>query len=178
MIRILTVSPEILTEFQDIHGKILPKKRIKDFKTYGIVESTSKYADKKISNYETIEPIKKLMIGLLEDSGIDTFDSSRFLIECHQTNCLEYKDQKKSYFAWHCDDEAQDSYKVYTVIFYLRKDITVRGGDFEYKIKGMNYVHKVNAGDCLIFRGDLSHYPQPSWGFGCRDVIVGFIRRP
>ena len=168
MIRILTISPELLTEFQDIHGKMMPKKRTKHF------QSTSKYADKDVS----IEPIKQLMIGLLEDYGINTFDSSKSLIECHQTNCLEYKDQKKSYFAWHCDDQAVVPYNVYTVIFYLRKDSTVRGGDFEYKIKEMNYVHKVNAGDCLIFRGDLSHYPQPSWGFGCRDVIVGFIRRP
>ena len=179
MIRIITISSDLLTEFKDIHGKILPKKREKHFQSYGIMNRSSKYADKDVSTYTTIEPIRKLMIGMLEDytKDMEQVDSSNYLIEFHQTNCFEYKNKTQSYFEWHTDDEAPVSFKVYTVIIYLRKDPTVRGGNFEYKIDGINHVHNVNAGDCLIFRGDMYHNPQPSWGFGCRDAIVGFIKR-
>ena len=67
--------------------------------------------------------------------------------------------------------------KVHTVIFYLRKDITVGGGDFEYKKNGEKIIQKIESKSILQFCGNLSHRPQETWGFGCRDIIVVFIKR-
>jgi len=181
MIHYLKLTPETLTEFQDIHHKIMPK-RTRWFQSQGVVESTSKYANTDKSMYETTEPIRKKMMTLLEqvihvDPGLAGYDISNYYLEFHQRNCSDYNNKNKSWFDWHTDDNGAVSYKVYSIIFYLRKDITVRGGDFDYMVDGIKTTHQVNAGDCLIFRGDLNHCPQPSWGFGCRDAIVCFVKR-
>ena len=36
---------------------------------------------------------------------------------------------------------------------------------------------KVNEKDILCFPGNIQHYPQPTSGFGCRDLIAFFIYR-
>ena len=57
------------------------------------------------------------------------------------------------------------------------KDYSVKGGDFKYKIKGKEYTHCVKKGDIILFGGDLIHKPTETYGFGCRDSIIVFIKR-
>ena len=97
------------------------------------------------------------------------------MLECHQRNC-GFEKKKHTAFKWHIDDNVT-SFPVYTVLFYLRKDITVIGGDLEYKIDNTLYTHQVKSGDIVQLRGDLKHNPQSTSGFGCRDIIVVFIKR-
>ena len=47
----------------------------------------------------------------------------------------------------------------------------------EYKIDKKHFIHEVKSGDILCFNGDLTHCPEPTYGFGCRDAIVVFVKR-
>ena len=85
--------------------------------------------------------------------------------------------ERENPFAWHQDDYGAVNYKVNTIIYYLRKDKTIRNGNLKYKINDIEATHIVKKGDILCFRGDLWHYPETSTGFGCRDIIVVFIKR-
>jgi hypothetical protein len=59
----------------------------------------------------------------------------------------------------------------------LRKDITIKGGNLRYEINDRELIHNVNVGDVLCFKGDIMHNPEPSYGLGCRDIIVVFMKR-
>jgi len=48
---------------------------------------------------------------------------------------------------------------------------------FYYINKIINYKHTVKEKDILQLKGDLCHKPGSTSGFGCRDLIVVFIRR-
>ena len=63
------------------------------------------------------------------------------------------------------------------LIFYLRKDHTLKGGNLLYKLNGKDCVQTIKTGDILQFKGDIEHCPEPVTGFGCRDIIVVFIKR-
>ena len=143
-----------------------------------------KKRDKKfiISKIEYNDPIKKAIIEKsieqLKNNSITNYDKNCFYIEFHQKN--NYFDEKVNNFkefTWHKDDGAVTNYNVYTIIFYIRKDYSVKGGDFKYKIKGKEYTHYVKKGDIILFRGDLIHKPTETFGFGCRDSIIVFIKR-
>ena len=172
MINSVKLDIETLTEFQNIHHKIMPKRT-------NWFQKKSIYSN--LENNELLEPILKKTFSLLNEQQLEQnihFDPTSTKIEFHQRNCSYCEKNKgKNKFTWHYDDYAATPYETYTVIFYIRKDITVRDGNLEYKLQGLKYEHEIKEGDCLIFRGDLYHCPQPSWGFGCRDVIVGFVKR-
>ena len=43
--------------------------------------------------------------------------------------------------------------------------------------RAMSINYTVSQGDYVLFPGNIYHSPEPSYGFGCRDSIVVFIRR-
>ncbi len=73
---------------------------------------------------------------------------------------------------WHTDDKGATPYNVNTIIFYLRKDPTLKGGNLLYK-KNSN-IHKININknNILLMRGDLIHKPEDIDGYGRRESIV------
>ena len=169
----LTLTHEDLDKFKAIHSLILPK-RVKNYEHHMILNSTS---SKNKQSLLIIQPIVSKSLEIFKQLGIHNIDDTTFGVEFHQLNSGFGKEKQISPFTWHIDDNAVVSYKVYTIIYYLRKDITIKGGDFQYEINDIELKHIVCSGDVLCFKGDISHIPEPSSGFGCRDIICVFIKR-
>lgn len=169
------LDPGELKQFSSIHSNLIPHRK-KRFEIYDIVWPSSRKADKNKEIYNTIQPILDRSIKILRSNNITDFDLTRYCIEFHQRNC-GFEKKKYQWSAWHSDDHAAINYRVYTILYYLRKDRTVAGGDLEYIIDGTKLVHEVTSGDILQFKGDVQHNPQATSGFGCRDIIAVFIKR-
>ena len=156
-----------LNKFINIHSLIFNNHRMGDFQKRAFWEISSPHADKNKDIYNDIDPILHYSKSLLEKLDIQNYSLKRYCIEFHQRNCFGNK--KYNWLAWHKDDYGAVPYKVYSIIIYLRKDITVNGGDLQYKLNSKINTHKVQAGNVLLFKGDLEHYPTSTNGFGCRD---------
>ena len=130
----------------------------------------------KKSNIDIVKPILDKSLNILKDNNIYNYDQNKFCIEFHQRNC-GFEKNEYQWSTWHYDDDGPFNFKVHTVIFYLRKDKTVKGGNLEYKINRKTEVYHVKSGDIVQFPGNMYHKPQPTYGFGCRDIIVVFIKR-
>ena len=65
---------------------------------------------------------------------------------------------------------------MYTIIYYIRKDHTIKGGNLEYKLKNKNYIQQIKTGQILCFKGNLQHRPEICSGIGCRDSVVVFVK--
>jgi len=137
---------------------------------------------------EYITQIIKKALRILEFRGVTTedIDEKTFHLEFQQRNCSETYDEQYSWIDWHRDDYTAIPHRVYTVLFYVRVDRGVKGGELQHTIGASDPVHvrrdsiikyQPVTGDVLTFPGDLLHYPTPTWGFGCRDVIAFFIKR-
>lgn len=164
---ISTLSYNEITNFQEIHDKLIPKRK-KAFQT--------KYV-KSNKGYKISQPIFNKALNVLKENKITNIDKKYSCIEFHKRNSgFETKDFG-TWFEWHKDDYAIVPWLCYTIIFYLRKDQTIKGGDLEYKIGGSKHVALIHSGTILQFKGDIPHCPQPITGFGCRDIIVVFIKR-
>ena len=163
--------------FQNIHSKIMPYRRNR-FDTYDIIQPTSKLSDKNKKIYEYITPILEKTIEILKLYNYSNYDINKYNMEFHQRNC-GFEKKPYQWSTWHKDDYGASRYKVYTILFYIRKDKSVKDGNLEYKLdKDKNiFTHIVTTGDILCFSGKLLHKPQPTSGFGCRDLIVVFIKR-
>ena len=66
---------------------------------------------------------------------------------------------------------------MYTIIYYLRKDHTIKGGNFEYVDQdNKETLKEIVSGTVLCFDGTLKHRPELCSGMGCRDSIVIFVK--
>lgn len=128
-------------------------------------------------------PLHLKAISLLNNLGYTDFDPKCVTFEFHRRNYSNFGKNKKKFkdFSWHYDDYNVAPFKLYTLIFYLRKDITVKGGNLLYDLEesksSNSRVLEVSEGKVAIFSGDIYHTPEPSSGFGCRDSIVIFVKR-
>ena len=170
-----TLTSKETTNFQKIHNILIPRRK-KRYERYEIQSETSRVSEKNKDNYTLTKPVLDKAIDVLKQNSITDFDAQFYSIEFHQRNCGF---EKKPYqlFSWHEDDGGAISYRVHTIIFYIRKDIAVKDGNLEYKIGKETFTHIVKEGDILSFKGNIKHRPQPTSGFGCRDIIVCFIKR-
>ena len=132
-----------------------------------------------VYHYNICLPILHKSISLLIYHGYKDFDPKCVVFEFHRRNYLSFSDKKTPHedFLWHIDDMSVTPFKVYSIIFYLRKDSTIKGGNLLYKLDGKEKKIDISGGDCVVFPGNIYHCPQLSYGFGCRDSIVVFIRR-
>ena len=165
-----TLSFDELNLFTSIHHQLIPERKTK------FMTRTVSSAGKNVEKIKMIQPILQKAINILTSNGITNFNKTNFIVECHQRNC-GFEKKKYQWSHWHTDDYGATSYLVYTILFYLRKDKTVQGGDLDYKISQSVYTHKVKSRDIVQFKGDLKHKPCATCGFGCRDIIVVFIKR-
>jgi hypothetical protein len=173
-IRIKTVmtpkEKEILTKQ---HIDLFNNKRDSAFK-YG----TFKYNNPRSEEFVNI---RDLACEYLTTYGITDFDKDKYTVEFHQKSC--FGKSKKSPLAafWHTDINTVSPFiEPYTVLFYIRRDKTIKGGNFKCmpskRIFNFNTeIIDINEGDVLIFDGSMSHLAMSSHGFGCRDVIAVFI---
>ena len=94
-----------------------------------------------------------------------------------------FGDKIESALAKHRDNYGLLFGPVNTVIFYLRKDKTIKGGDLEiYRniLLSWNPIAKYEcaAGNVLVFEGSLVHKVETLQGTGIRDCIVVQMRCP
>lgn len=128
-------------------------------------------------------PLLLKTISILNSLGYKDFDPKCVTFEFHRRNYSNFGKNKKKFndFTWHYDDYSVAPFKLYTLIFYLRKDITVKGGNLQYDLEETNSKNirtfEVSEGKVAVFPGDVYHSPEPSKGFGCRDSIVIFVKR-
>lgn len=153
-----------------IHNTII-QKRIQKFNKKSILYN------KTYNNI--INPIIDTIITktkeILDIFNKKNYDLSKYYIEFHQQNC-GFEKKGKRIFDWHIDNYGAVNFEVYTVIYYLRKDITIKGGNLEYKLNNKKFIQEIENGQILCFDGDLKHRPEICSGFGCRDSIVVFIK--
>ena len=161
------LNEEELNLFRNIHQKILPN-REKRYKTLEITEKDDIDID--------LKPIIDKSLEILDKFNYFNYNINKYEIQLHQRNS-GFEKKPCEYFAWHEDDYEVGNMPVYTILFYIRKDKTIKGGNLEYKIKSKKNIHIVNEKDILCFPGNIQHYPQPTSGFGCRDLIAFFIHR-
>jgi len=154
--------------FASIHNTILPKRK-QNFHTKGISSA------KNVHSKTMIEPIMKKTKQLLDMFNKTNYDLSRYYIEFQQRNC-GFETKSKRTFPWHEDDYGAVNYKVHTIIYYIRKDSTIEGGNLEYTLENTNYIQEIKNGQILCFDGNLKHRPEICFGIGCRDSIVVFIK--
>lgn len=127
------------------------------------------------------KPLIEKAYELLRDCGITNLSDTKWKVEYHQRNCFGKEKQKM--FQWHTDYAIiSPFYNVYTVIFYIRKDKTVHGGNFKCMPPDSIWSNKkeeinIEEGDILMFDGSMVHRAQEAYGFGCRDAIVVFINK-
>ena len=174
-----SLSEDTKETFQFIHGHFFEgKKRVKDLEIVRRkYEETSKYEDK------LCYPLYHKATALLKHFGYTKFNEQSVYFEFQRKNyatSTENKDKNKD-FIWHYDDSIGFFPKVYTVIFYIRKDPTVKGGNLLYDLEETKQVNirkvEIEEGHVVLFRGDTYHSPEPSSGFGCRDAIIVFVER-
>ena len=171
------LSTEKLKEFNEYHEKEFENKRIK---TRRIINY--KYTDD--NKPEFLNNILSYAADLLiSNLGVTNLDLYKNVVEFHQLNL--FADSKIKTFSWHRDVGIIYPFlTTYTVIFYLRKDKTVKGGNLN--IRPYNKVLWFNQksveipvfnSQVIMFDGSMEHKPQSSSGFGCRDAIVVFFHK-
>lgn len=176
MINTYGLSNYTKRNFQSIHNNEFNNKRVKKFNMMG-------YDYTSYNLNENHQTILKKSLDILDMEGLVDYDPNKFFIDFHQRNCSESEKEKHSWSVWHKDDYSTLNEKVYTILFYIRKDKTVKGGELLIKnslstvFKTKYDTIKIEEGDILLFKGDLLHKPTPTWGFGCRDLIGVFIKR-
>ena len=116
----------------------------------------------------------------LEEAGLKG-DISKSYIEIWRYRL--FGDKIESALPKHRDSYGTLFGPVNTVIFYLRKDKTIKGGDLEiYRniLLSWNPIAKYecSAGNVLVFEGSLVHKVETLKGTGIRDCIVVQMRCP
>lgn len=160
---------------QGIHEQQFQNRRIKSF-------DIKKFQDKDNNFSQQQRNILEAAKVIFRNNGITNINMNRMILEFQQLNC--FGKNKVRNFSWHNDDNViwtglPFSRGVYTLIFYIRKDRTIKGGNFEYKKKTTFFGCptsrlEISEGDILIFNGSIRHRATKSYGFGCRDIITVF----
>lgn len=158
----LNIKNTELEKYKNFHKKFLPKRK-KNFemKTVHINDSIVILND---------------CVKILDKLRISNYELLKSKIEVHQRNC-GFENKNVNHFDWHTDDYNVLPYKVYTIIFYLRKDLTVKGGNLLYRDHNNINVINVDKPKVVVFAGNIRHKPENIMGFGCRDIITVFIRK-
>lgn len=155
----------------DSHCNVFMNKRREDFEL-------KKFNKKNVGDYQWIVD---LAYSKLDEYGINNYCDD-YLLEFQQRNCFGPKKNTRSNI-WHTDSSLTTPFKqVYTVLFYIRKDKTLKGGNYRCEPTKKFFGNKsitieINEGDCLVFDGNMMHCGQNSSGFGCRDIVAVFIEK-
>ena len=116
-------------------------------------------------------------INVLHQNNISNYNTEKCYLEFQHRNIDQSYSKYNEDFTWHKDDKQIIGCPVYTVIFYLKKDNTVTGGNFAYVIDNKKHEHEVKTKDIICFSGHIEHMPTALKGCGDRNSIVVFIER-
>ena len=180
MICTYSLTNSMKNKFQKLHRDVFNNKRVKNFSMIEFYHDSHNLT----KDHETL---LERSVELLKMEGITDYDEKKFCIDFHQRNCFEKNDNKHNWSVWHVDDYSVIGNPVYTILYYVRIDKTVKGGELlfdtqnKFSFFSSNTFQckelEVSEGDIVCLKGDLLHKPSPTWGFGCRDLIVVFIKR-
>ena len=172
------ISPRLLLELQAFHNIIFEGKRLYNFsmKTYDNID-----IENEINKNDKIlfELIIEKSCEILMMLGINKFNRNNYVIDFHQRNCCELEKEKYKWSVWHEDDFQVTNYPVWSVIYCIRKDKGVKGTKIKFSNTKSNKIDNIiiEEGDIIIFKGDIFHKPQETWGFGYLDTIKCYIKR-
>lgn len=173
-----SMSKRLKKEFNHAHTTIFENKRRFDFsmKSY---DNHDVSTETNIDLINLFELILEKSFEILQMLQITKFSRNKYVIDFHQRNCTETIKEKYQWSVWHEDDYQITNYPVWTILYYVRKDKGVKGGNILFSNVNNNNIDtiEIEEGDILIFKGNIFHKPEETWGFGCRDVIVCFIKR-
>lgn len=164
-----TLDYEILCE---IFHKVLPKRDTK------ITEFVYK-------NTYSIRNIEKCYISKILEIAEKYFErygygynnrNNNYFIELSRYNCIK-NDKPLRIFEYHKDDKSTTDCIVNTIIFYLKKNDSILGGDLKVKINNRETCIPIEEKRAICFKGDLLHTPTEVYGEGVRECIVVHIER-
>jgi hypothetical protein len=165
------IDNDVKKRLIDCHCDIFMNRRKEDL-------DLKKFNKKTVGEYQWIVD---MAYSKLDEYGINNYCDD-YLLEFQQRNCFgQVKNSKLN--IWHTDSSLVSIFKqVYTVLFYIRKDKTIKGGNYKCEPTKKFFGNKsitieINEGDCLVFDGNMMHCGQNSSGFGCRDVVAVFIEK-
>ena len=107
--------------------------------------------------------------NLLKSKGY-RFDPHTHYIELQRYNV---SGRTKPHYDWHVDDNGPLKCKVVSIIYYLRKDDTIKGGDLAFFRKKF----KTHSNLAITFKGNKYHRATDMNGYGIRDSIVVMFKR-
>ncbi len=119
--------------------------------------------------YNHFNEILNDSIKMLKNNGYK-FDPSIYYIELQRYNV---NNKTKPRYDWHVDDDGPIKGNVISLIYYLRKDDTIKGGDLAFFRKKI----KVNENMVITFKGNKYHRATDMSGYGVRDSIVVMFKR-
>lgn len=172
-----TLTPGKLEYLQEKHNEVFRNKRNK---TQDII----RFRFNNKTKPEFLSYIINYAADLLEtELNITNFVKGKYMVEFHQANLFANENIKS--FNWHQDISVIYPLKIpYTVLFYLRKDRTVKGGNLlirpnitKFWPNKQNKFIPIKAGTIVIMDGEMEHKPEPASGSGCRDIIAVFFHK-
>jgi hypothetical protein len=184
------VNGNVLFSMQYMHYGLFKNKRVRTLSSKTIIYFNNfaikhRYSlGRSVSSKKIFKSIEETTNYLLERNGLTKYkitNDNRLdtVMEFRQTNCFSSnKNNSTSHFDLHKDDYGPINSECISIIYYIRKDQGIKGGNFLYKedknLPVLTY-QEIDEGDVLIFKGNLEHTQEPTYGIGCRDTIGVFI---
>ena len=166
MLKTFLLDDETQSKLEKAHSFVLPHRK-KTFNTqsywkHGNSNNYDKLGDNRL---KVTYDILQLSFEILENLEIHNYDPNYFLIDYHQLNSSDTK-RPYSPFAWHVDDYSVTPYNTHTIIFYLRKDRSLKGGNLLYLDKSLpddyDDYNKINLFNTYVqFKNKIINYLQP-----------------
>lgn len=181
------VIGNVLYDMQELHFAFFKNKRKNTLCKKMLNSSVNKkliYSNPqlKISSKKVFNSILSTTLYLLSKNRLEeqcNIDKNKIKMDFRQTNCFTNdKNNSVSHFNLHKDDYHSVATKCMVVVYYLRKDLGIKGGNFGYnanKNTTLLTIENINKGDVLIFKGNLLNLQQHTYGIGCIDIISVYI---
>lgn len=130
------------------------------------------------ANDEEIQSIMQKASALVATYAPDErVDATQGVVEFWRYTC-EHDKKVSSPLAIHQDDYGIVKYPVYTVIFYVRKDDGISGGELGVFVDTPRCIYiPTHANKAVLMPGNVWHVPMSCKGVGVRDCIVVQMRR-
>ena len=170
------MSNRLNMELNYLHNIIFEGKRLFNFSMISFDDNDVRTEFNR-NKKNLLEMILEKSVEILQMLNINRFCRNNYVIDFHQRNCSESKKDKYHWSVWHEDDFQVTRYSVWTIIYYLRKDKGVKGGNIIYSHNKEIKEIETEEGDIIVQKGNIYHKPQELWGYGSRDTIVCFIKR-
>lgn len=173
-----SITGGILYDIQNVHRNLFKNERKKT-----IVHKSLRLKDKRTYTIGNRSVESKCIFGsiigaalyVLDKNGLlnnCSLDTSKITVDLRQVNC--FGESKKSLMQY----KSPLSVPCFCVVFYVRKDAGIKGGDFCYEGAEHEFDMKcevISQGDVVIFQPSINHIQRMVCGVGCMDTISVFV---